>query len=196
MRYLVSEIFWSVQGEGSNTGATAVFVRLAGCNLACDFCDTKYAWGRDKAKELSTREIVDRIKELPPSELVILTGGEPTIQDLGELIFCIRMNLPDRQIAMETNGTEEWKPVYRYCFITVSPKPPHKAILASYDEVKFVVTATNEIPDLKSEYPFASKYYLQPVDNNPEAVARCLEFLKHNSGYRLSSQMHKLLAIK
>ena len=124
--FRVNEIFYSLQGEGRNTGRAAVFVRFAGCNLRCPFCDTEF----DTFREMTAEEIVAEIKKLSApsgdsslftlhsSLLVVLTGGEPTLQV--DEAFVDLLHQHGYEVAMESNGTRpapnnlDW--------LTVSPK--------------------------------------------------------------------------
>ena len=98
----VSEIFKSIQGEGPNTGQPSVFLRTAGCNLDCSWCDTDYAKSKKKAKKMSIEDIVQEIDNYNAKNLVI-TGGEPLLQQksLKKLIE----QLDDYYIELETNGS-------------------------------------------------------------------------------------------
>lgn len=78
----ISEIFYSIQGEGTNIGQPAIFTRLAGCHLRCVWCDSKFTWNMKSGKEMSTTEIIQKIRKFPCTHLVI-TGGEPLIQQSG-----------------------------------------------------------------------------------------------------------------
>ena len=98
--YRVNDIFYSLQGEGHNTGRAAVFVRFSGCNLKCSFCDTDFA----AFEELTGPEIVERIKPFGAS-LAVLTGGEPTLQVTAELIDLLHQ--AGFEVAMESNGTHQ-----------------------------------------------------------------------------------------
>ncbi len=100
------EIFYSLQGEGASQGAPSLFLRLAGCNLACAWCDTAYAWKRGEAFDMTASEIAIAMDALAPEcGRVVITGGEPLLQQnaLEELLPL----LGDRRIEVETNGTVE-----------------------------------------------------------------------------------------
>ena len=111
--FRVNEIFYSLQGEGRNTGRAAVFVRFAGCNLRCPFCDTEF----DTFREMTAEEIVAAISQFP-ARFVVLTGGEPTLQV--DEAFVDLLHQHGFEVAMESNGTRpapnnlDW--------LTVSPK--------------------------------------------------------------------------
>jgi len=101
----VSEIFASLQGEGIYIGVPQIFVRLAGCNLRCSWCDTKYTW--KSGKRMSLDAIVNGVKRLTKEtgiKEVCITGGEPLVQDITDLVYCL---LPSYDISIETNGTIE-----------------------------------------------------------------------------------------
>lgn len=105
----VSEIFYSIQGEGTNIGKPAIFIRLAGCHLRCAWCDSKFTWDMKSGKEMSSMEIIEKIKKYHCKHLVI-TGGEPLIQQLGikELIEKLQKNLKESDkyyIEIETSGS-------------------------------------------------------------------------------------------
>lgn len=117
------ELFYSIQGEGSRAGSPAVFLRLAGCNLHCSWCDTKYSWG----KGISTDEaaLAERINSYNSPGLVI-TGGEPLLQT--EAIEKLLSYLPGSLfVEIETNGTIPPSPLLkqRVNQWNVSPKLPH-----------------------------------------------------------------------
>ena len=105
----ISEIFESIQGEGTNAGALAIFLRTAECNLRCTWCDTKYTWDwknfdySKEVKEISIKQILQELRKFTSRHLVI-TGGEPLMQqdDLAELLTFLK---PEFYIEVETNGT-------------------------------------------------------------------------------------------
>lgn len=112
----VSEIFYSIQGEGVNVGKPMIFVRLARCNLSCSWCDTQYAKIGD---ELSTRQVIDRIRKYSCNH-ICWTGGEPVLQisEIAEVID----SLPTFTHEIETNGTDYINNKDRFKLITISPK--------------------------------------------------------------------------
>ena len=116
----VNEIFKSIQGEGSFAGKLCSFVRLTGCNRRCSYCDTKYAY--EKGYNLSTEEIVEKIKMLGPN-LVEITGGEPLLQkETAELIdFLIKRK---HVVLIETNGTISIKNINQHTIIILDLKCP------------------------------------------------------------------------
>jgi len=198
----ISEIFYSIQGEGFHAGTPAVFVRGAGCNLACVFCDTDFSL----KEKLSPEQIVDRIAEYP-SRFVVLTGGDPTIQP--EAFRKLVELLHDRgyYVTMETNGTSEDD--LGVDWITVSPKLSQGGEwrLRTGDELKLVY----EGQDLRFfENSNFSHYYLQPKEirtgsfgkGERDLAATRAEWEKTvaallaNPRWKLSFQLHKELGLR
>jgi len=132
----VSEIFASVQGEGLRQGEPTIFVRLTGCNLRCDFCDTKYAW--EGGDNISVQQVIEQVKQQHkefPADWVCITGGEPLLQDIRELAQKIKRE--DLRIQIETNGTRFQKLLVDW--YTVSPKPD------KYGRLVYSFTQTGQI---------------------------------------------------
>jgi len=201
----ISEIFASIQGEGIRQGEPTIFVRLAGCNLKCGFCDTKYAWkgGRD----LSSGEILGKIRALRrsfPAAWVCLTGGEPHCQDIFELVR--RLKKDGLRVQVETNGIL-YRPLAADWY-TLSPKPEkyffHPGYRTAAKEVKLVVTRNLEfrtIRKLRKEFPKKTPFLLQPQSNRKWSVERSFRLLKQSLGaglpnVRLSSQLHKIFKFR
>lgn len=195
--YRVNDLFYSLQGEGHNTGRAAVFVRFSGCNLRCPFCDTDFS----HYEELTGQEIVDKMLSVLPGgalpssgfPIVVLTGGEPSLQADAPLIDLIhRAGFPF--VAMESNGTHE--PPANLDWLTVSPKC--KPLVDRCNEAKVVYDGTAAVDDygLQADY-----YYLQPMDTgdarqNAAITSSCVEYVKRHPRWRLSLQTHKLTGIK
>ena len=187
--YQINEIFYSLQGEGFYTGRAAVFVRLAGCNLRCAFCDTDFS----HSKPMTAEQIAEQVfaYSINPDTLIVLTGGEPSLQVDDALINALHKH--KQIITIETNGTRtlpngiDW--------VTVSPKADARVVLQRADEVKVVLTnqSEQELQHLKNTI-HATYYYLQPCScsNTGEVVAY---ILKHPE-WRLSLQMHKYINIR
>lgn len=188
----LAEIFYSIQGEGTWTGTPAVFVRLAGCNLACDFCDTDYSTKSLEAID----DVVAAVRAAGAAcPTVILTGGEPLAQtETLALIDALRRD--GRRVHVESNGTI-YAPLPADVWLCVSPKErvdPRMAARA--DEAKLIVD--RRVPE--EHLPlFADKsvVLLQPEGNRPANVAVALEYVKaHPQRFRLSLQTHKFIGIR
>ena len=197
--YRVNDIFYSIQGEGYNTGRAAVFVRFAGCNLRCGFCDTEF----DTFREMTDDEIVAEIAQYP-ARFVVLTGGEPTLQV--DEAFIDLLHQHGFEVAMESNGTRpaptnlDW--------LTVSPKVGEMYLVKSEgripDELK-VIFDENTDPETYLPLPFtihhSPHFYLQPCDmgddeRNALIIQRCIDYIKEHPQWRLSLQTHKLANFK
>jgi len=188
----LAEIFYSVQGEGTWTGTPAVFIRLAGCNLACDFCDTDYA-----LKFIASVEsVVARVRaEGGDCPMVILTGGEPLAQaETPALIAALRAD--GRRVHIESNGTIDVV-LPDDVWLTVSPKERlHPVMAARANEAKLIVDgrAPNEWLAL---FPPATPVFLQPEGNKPanvELAVTAAKALPHR--LRLSLQTHKFIGVR
>lgn len=189
MMLQLAEIFYSIQGEGEHTGKPAVFVRLAGCNLSCDFCDTDYSLKFFAGVD----DVVAKVRELGKDcPMVVLTGGEPLAQrETLDLIAALRRD--GRRVHIESNGTiaadlpdDVW--------LTVSPKERLEPAMAKRaNEVKLIVD--KRIPDEWLDV-FKSRQVLllQPEGNKPQNVALALDYAKAHPGrFRLSLQTHKFI---
>lgn len=192
----VNEIFYSIQGEGAMTGTPAVFVRFAGCNLKCPFCDTKH----EPFTEMSENEIVREINKYP-AEWVIFTGGEPTLQLTRELVVRIKIDC-NKSVAIETNGTRK---IPEYVdWITCSPKAMYleqrsaRVVIPYADEVKIVYDGQHKVTDCGIT---AGRYYLQPCDTgdhvkNEQIINECINYIKKNPKWKLSLQTQKILKVR
>jgi 7-carboxy-7-deazaguanine synthase len=188
----LSEIFYSIQGEGTWSGTPAVFVRLAGCNLACDFCDTDYSLKFFAGVDDVVRAVRAEGGDCP---MVILTGGEPLAQaDTPELIDALRRD--GRRVHIESNGTI-FTDLPRDVWLCVSPKErvdPRMAQRAN--EAKLIVD--ERVPEEHLAL-FADKpvILLQPEGNKRKNVEIALEYAKaHPQRFRLSLQTHKMIGVR
>ena len=188
----LAEIFYSVQGEGTWTGTPAVFVRLAGCNLSCAFCDTDYALGFFA----SVDDLIARVRAAGGGcPMVILTGGEPLAQrDTADLIDALRND--GRRVHIESNGTID-VPLEPDVWLTVSPKDRlHPRMAARANEVKLIVDGRVPAEWLAS-FPAATPVFLQPEGNKPANVALAMDAaLREPARFRLSLQTHKFIGVR
>jgi organic radical activating enzyme len=188
----LAEIFYSVQGEGTWTGTPAAFVRLAGCNLACAFCDTDYALRFIAGID----EVVARVRaEAGACPMVIVTGGEPLAQRAtGALIDALRAD--GRRVHVESNGTIDVA-LPDDVWLTVSPKERlHPAMAARANEVKLIVDG--RVPEeWLAAFPPATPVFLQPEGNKPANVALAIAAAQREPArYRLSLQTHKFIGVR
>ncbi len=209
MTYSVKEIFYTLQGEGANTGKPAVFCRFAGCNLwtgraadrndaTCRFCDTDFVGtdgpggGKFARPDDLAAAVADTWRGDGGDKFVVCTGGEPLLQLDAPLIAALHAK--GFKIAVETNGTVavpaglDW--------ICVSPKADAALVVTAGDELKLVYPQDGGAPSRYEHLAF-KHWFLQPMDgtsreaNSKAAVAYCLAHPK----WRLSVQTHKYLGI-
>jgi 7-carboxy-7-deazaguanine synthase (Cx14CxxC type) len=212
MSYAVKEIFYTLQGEGAQTGRAAVFCRFAGCNLwsgreedraaaTCQFCDTDFVGadgpdgGRfDCADELAERiETTWRAVSSAGKRFVVCTGGEPLLQLDRALIDALHAR--EFEVAVETNGTIAAPSEIDW--ICVSPKAGAELVQTSGNELKLVFPQAGAPPESYAGLEFRH-FFLQPMDgpdrqtNTKQALRYCLE----HPVWRLSLQTHKFLGIR
>lgn len=207
--YPLIEVFYSLKGEGLWTGTPMLFIRLAGCNLRCPFCDTP----SQKTIDLCKEDIVVELKNLSETcTKVVLTGGEPNIHDLKKLIDLLHEN--DYTVHIETNGepTQWLDSNLRQCdFIALSPKTPSVSSIALdlCDEIKFLVGSDGwedflwDINDRLINNPklwvmAIAEPYNDGFGRNvliPKNIQTAIEFCKSWPMFSLCCQMHKYLSI-
>ena len=199
----VNEIFYSLQGEGHYTGTPAVFVRFAGCNLRCWFCDTDF----EKGVEMSEDEIVEAVLQYP-TRYVVITGGEPTLQITASL--CDKLHAHGLYLMMETNGTRPLPEGCQIDWITCSPKlidveegkrKIATILLRHIDELKVVFedSPTQDMA-LYEQIP-ATEYRLQPCDTqdplcNQAILNKTIKYILQHPKWKLSLQTHKILHVR
>lgn len=196
----VNEIFHSLQGEGRYTGTPAVFVRFAGCNLNCWFCDTEF----QSFTEMSEDEIVAEAIQYP-SRHIVITGGEPTLQLTASLTH--KLHQAGFYIMLETNGTHPLADGCQIDWITCSPKlqgPSPSAIhplrIQRIDELKVVYEGDQQ--DM-SQYDdiHASEYRLQPCSTGDRQkdtfiTNQTIDYILAHPMWSLSLQTHKVLGVR
>lgn len=207
--YKIKEIYYTLQGEGAQTGRPAVFCRFTGCNLwsgreedrakaICQFCDTDF-WGMDGANggKYDANSLVARVAEIwgnmaAGKPYVVCTGGEPLLQLDAELVESFHR--AGFEVAVETNGTVEAPAGLDW--ICVSPKAGTELVITSGHELKLVYPQPGALPERFTEYRF-QHYYLQPMDG-PELAQNTrltIEYCLQHPQWKLSLQTHKLLQI-
>jgi 7-carboxy-7-deazaguanine synthase (Cx14CxxC type) len=211
MSYAVKEIYYTLQGEGAQTGRAAVFCRFAGCNLwsgheedraeaVCDFCDTDFVGtdGPGGGKFETADELAQAVDGKWPRlssearRLVVCTGGEPLLQLDEQLVAAFHRRL--FEVAIETNGTRKAPPGINW--ICVSPKAGAEIVLQSGNEMKLIYPQPGLEPEQFAGLDF-DHFFLQPMDgpdrepNTRLAIDYCLA----HPQWRLSLQTHKLTGI-
>ena len=208
-KYIVKEIFYTLQGEGYNAGKAAVFCRFSGCNLwngkeknrenaICSFCDTDFV-GTNGALggKYTLINLVDKITKLWPStkkdKFIVFTGGEPLLQLDKLLIKEIKDN--NFKIAIETNGTILPPPGIDW--VCVSPKAKSNFILKKANEIKLVYPQESLDPRKFEELEF-DHFYIQPLYNKKlkENNKKAIDFVLKNPSWKLSIQSHKYIGVQ
>jgi 7-carboxy-7-deazaguanine synthase (Cx14CxxC type) len=211
MTYAVKEIFYTLQGEGANTGRPAVFCRFAGCNLwsgreedrataVCRFCDTEFVGtdgdggGKfDTALSLSAAIAAKWPAHSKSERFVVCTGGEPLLQLNAALVDALRAE--GFSVAVETNGTLEPPP--GELWLTVSPKAGAPLNLKRGNELKLVYPQPGAEPEKFEDLAF-DNFFLQPMDSPERArnTALATEYCLAHPRWRLSLQTHKIIGIR
>jgi len=188
--YYIHEIFYSLQGEGTNAGKPVVFIRFAGCNLNCGFCDTP----RVKGKLMTANQILKYTKLVAPKcKWVIFTGGEPLLQLDTQIID----TFSEYWKGLETNGTRTIPAGLDY--VTVSPKGQlcEGNQQRSINELRYPIKHNDQCPPV--EY-HAEHRYLSPIfdglDLNLQNLQWAIKLCKQNPVFSLSVQQHKLWRIR
>lgn len=210
MTYTVKEIFYTLQGEGANSGKAAVFCRFSGCNLwtgreedreraVCQFCDTDFVGvGPDGGKFSTPQALAYAISlawrgDSDRDKLVVCTGGEPLLQIDEPLVDAIHAE--GFNIAVETNGTRsaprgiDW--------ICVSPKAGAPLVQKTGSELKLVYPQEKAMPEAFESLDFEN-FFLQPMDG-PDVIANtrlAIDYCMAHPAWRLSLQTHKNLGIR
>jgi 7-carboxy-7-deazaguanine synthase len=209
--YAVKEIFYTLQGEGANTGRPAVFCRFAGCNLwsgreadreeaVCRFCDTDFVGtdGPGGGRFATAEELAAAVASVWPTDsegarrFVVCTGGEPLLQLDATLVSALHD--AGFEVAVETNGT--MSPPDGIDWLCVSPKAEADLVVRAGDELKLVYPQVGGEPERFEGLEF-DHFFLQPMDGpNREAnTAAALRYCLSHPRWRLSLQTHKLLGI-
>lgn len=194
----IVSVFNSIQGEGCNLGVPCTFIRTAGCNLRCSFCDTDFI---TEAHDETINQLVSKCMH----KLVVVTGGEPTLQaeELKKLIK--QLQAADHVVAIESNGTYEHYDELG-CYVVVSPKANNMYCFfpSGVAELKYVVTADFNadvaIPE-SVRTRFDRRIWLQPCDSGSlesikEMWKKCYNIAMKDDRLRVGVQLHKLLEVE
>ena len=206
----VSEIFYSIDGEGLRTGELAVFIRLTGCNLNCFYCDTKYALKRDSGKFMKIEEIINEVEKYNCKNIT-LTGGEPLLYKESDTLIEALLN-ENYRVNLETNGSIDISKYLDKCLITMDYKLPSSGMeklmkldnigkLTENDVLKFVTEESDfdKIEQILREYKPKSYVYISPVFGKIEP-SKIVDFMKELNNkdidtdkVRTQVQLHKVI---
>ena len=193
----VMEQFYTLQGEGVHAGRAAYFIRLAGCDVGCVWCDVKESWDRDRHPLWSIESLVAAVKETP-AQIVVITGGEPLLHDLD--ILTAALQAAGLQTHMETSGSAPLSGHWNW--ITLSPKKfkaPLPGIVPLAHELKVVVYN-------KSDFAWAEQWaagagphcrlFLQAEwDRRDIVTPLIIDYIKEHPQWQLSVQIHKFIHV-
>jgi organic radical activating enzyme len=196
--YPVMESFYTIQGEGKYQGHAAYFIRLGGCDVGCHWCDVKESWPVDTHPVKSVATLLEEALA-HPGRLVVITGGEPLMHDLGPLTEALkeagfRTHIETSGVTYEITGTWDW-----VCFSPKKFKAPNEGILALTNELKVVVNHPSDIPWAQvwaTKLPTHASLYLQPEWSKQDQMNPLIvDFVKANPTWQISVQTHKFLQI-
>lgn len=193
----VMESFYTLQGEGTHQGKAAYFIRLAGCDVGCVWCDVKESWDREAHPERAVDELVQEASR-HPGRLAVVTGGEPLMHPLEALTS--RLQQAGFRCHLETSGSHPLSG--RWDWICVSPKKfkaPLGSVLAEADELKVVVCHPSDLRWAETQAagcPEHCRLFLQPEWSRQDRVrSLILEYIGQHPRWQLSLQVHKYLDI-
>lgn len=202
----ICEIFHSIQGEGSRIGIPTTFIRTTGCNLRCEWCDTKYAW--EGGEQIEVPEILEKVKDIG-YENICLTGGEPLIQEESIELIDALLEADRFEVLVETNGSIDIEPlVDRRVIVSMDYKTPSSNMceemmddnldkLRKQDQLKFVISD-------QEDYNFAKKIckkaqdhteiIFQPAGGGQERLRWIAEsVIQEKMKVRVLPQLHKII---
>ncbi len=193
----VMEYFYTIQGEGFYSGRAAFFIRLAGCDVGCVWCDVKESWDVND-HPLVTLDFLEKEVVTSGTNFVVITGGEPAMYDLSTLIN--RLKTHEIEVAIETSGTYkligdiDW-----YCFSPKKFKEPIEEAYKKANELKIIINHPSDFEWAEmhaSKVDSNCKLYLQPEWSKQERfLPTIIDFVKKHPKWRISLQTHKFMNI-
>ncbi|MDV3001944.1 MAG: 7-carboxy-7-deazaguanine synthase [Chroococcopsis gigantea SAG 12.99] len=195
--YPIVETFHSIQGEGAWTGVNALFIRLAGCDVGCPWCDQKESWSAKGYTRRSIPELTLSARQSNPA-IVVITGGEPLLHDLNPLTK--ELKSLGLRIHLETSGAHRFTGCFDW--VTFSPKPyksPHESIYAQASELKVVIDDEQDLQwaEIQGQKVGAGVVkYLQPQWTNPRSQELVFDYVLGHPDWRVSLQTHKFLGVR
>jgi organic radical activating enzyme len=193
----VMEHFFTLQGEGFHSGRAAYFIRLAGCDVGCVWCDVKESWTISPEQYLTIDQLLEALSNAA-ADFVVITGGEPTMHDLTELTSVLKKN--GFEIAIETAGVHTLKGhIDWYCFSPKKFKAPIEEAYSKANELKIVIAHP-------SDFEWAEKHahkvgpncklYLQTEwEKQDRLLPLIIDYIKRNKKWKISLQSHKYMQI-
>jgi organic radical activating enzyme len=195
--YPVMEAFYTLQGEGAHTGKAAYFIRLGGCDVGCVWCDVKDSWDASKHPVKTVDEIVTGALHFP-GRMIVITGGEPLMHDLGPLTDALHQ--AGFSINIETSGSHPLSG--NLDWICLSPKKfkaPLPEVLPLAHELKVVVFNKSDLQwaeDYAAQVGPNCKLYLQPEwDKREQMTPLIIDYIHEHPEWTLSLQTHKYIGV-
>lgn len=195
--YPLMEHYYTIQGEGYNTGKACYFLRLGGCDVGCVWCDVKESWDVNAHPIVSVDEMLRFVKE-SKAERVVVTGGEPLMHDLTFLTQ--KFSETGIETLLETSGTYPLSGKWNW--ICVSPKKfkaPLPEVLKEADELKVIVYNKSDFDwaeEHAKQVKASCKLFLQPeYDSFQKVMPMMVDYVKQNPKWRISLQTHKVIDV-
>lgn len=191
------ESFYTIQGEGYNTGQAAFFIRLGGCDVGCSWCDAKETWNPSIYPPVEIEKIVDEAVSYS-AKSIVLTGGEPLNYPLDKL--CTLLKERNMEIFLETSGSSLLSGQFDWiCLSPKKKKPPVGNIHMLASELKIIVENDNDFEWAEKNRKLVNpecKLYLQPEwSKSITILPKIVEYVKNNPIWRISLQTHKYMNI-
>lgn len=197
IRLPVMEHFYTLQGEGFHQGKAAYFIRLAGCDVGCVWCDVKESWDADKHPIYEVSSLINEVKKTA-AQIVVITGGEPLLQNLDELTK--ELQFAGLKTHIETSGSSPLSG--NWDWICLSPKKfkaPLPAILPLVNELKIVVFNKADFEwadEYAAKVSESCKLYLQPEWGKAQHITPLIvDYIKEHPQWQLSLQIHKYINV-
>ncbi len=193
----IMEEFYSIQGEGFNTGKAAYFIRVGGCDVGCHWCDVKESWNPNLHPLIEVNQVIENVKK-QPAQSIVITGGEPLIYNLDYLTT----SLADSgvEVFLETSGAHPLSGTWHW--ICLSPKknmPPLPEVYNRADELKVIVYNKHDImwaEEHADKINQNCKLFLQPEWSNREKIMPLIiDYVMQNPKWNISLQTHKYMQI-
>lgn len=193
----IMEEFYTIQGEGNHSGRAAYFIRLAGCDVGCVWCDVKESWDANEHQLLNLDVLVQNVID-SGSEFCVITGGEPCMYDLNELTS--KLKAKNIELAIETSGcyplkgTIDW-----YCFSPKKFKAPVEEAYKKANELKVVISHPSDFEWAEGHADKVSQdciLYLQTEYSKRERfLPLIIDYVKNHPKWKISLQTHKIMNI-
>jgi len=194
----VMETFYTIQGEGAQTGRAAYFIRLGGCDVGCHWCDVKESWDADAHPKRTIDDIVGSALQ-HPGRMAVITGGEPLMHDLSGLTSALqlagfRTNIETSGVCQVVTGSWDW-----ICFSPKKFKKPNPEIFDRADELKVIIYNQSDFAFAESFVPHLRpdcQLFLQTEwSRSNEMLPRIVNYVKDHPQWQISLQTHKYMDI-